>query len=121
MHKIEYEEHVNWFKSLLEDPLRKQYILEKEGIPIGSVRINIEGESAEISYLIAEKYRGKGYGTLLLRKISDEVTEHFKKVHILKGVVKKNNIASRSAFQKNGFEEKQIQDLNYVQYVKYLN
>lgn len=117
---IVYEEHVNWFQMLLKDSLQKQYILEKGAIPIGSVRIKMEDDSAVISYLICKEYRGKGYGVVILELLMNEVMSSFKEIRILKGIVKTNNIASKRAFLKNGFEEMKLEDSNYVQYMKYM-
>lgn len=113
--KIPYANHIKWFAAMIENVFVYQYILCDNEIPVGQIRLNIEGDKAFIDYSIAAKFRGMGYGTalmqLLLReletvKMPDELT--------LVGQVKQENLASASVFEKCGFTP--IKKNDYIQY-----
>jgi RimJ/RimL family protein N-acetyltransferase len=103
--QISYSEHCNWFDSMMKNANRFQYIVMQDSLPVGQVRIDIEGSSAEISYSIAPDYRGKGFGTKALSLIKEEVEKNHPKITRLFGQIKPENTASQKAFIKEGFEQ----------------
>lgn len=104
--KITYEEHVKWYKSLLENENCRQYIYMCGDCPIGQIRIVQKEKDAEISYSICEDNRSKGYGTKLLELIKTQAFHDFPSVDKLVGLVKMDNCASKKAFKNAGYEEK---------------
>jgi spore coat polysaccharide biosynthesis protein SpsF len=115
--EISYEEHVEWFYRKINSPSSCVFIAYngKEN-PIGQIRVEIEDNIGIISYSISEPYRGRGYGTELLFKLPEKIKEKEVCVKILKGKVKKDNLPSRKAFLKAGYEEKDKG--NYFEYIK---
>lgn len=103
---IPYEEHVQWYEKLLKSPMHRQYIYVCGDMPVGQVRIAIDGNNAEISYSIAPQYRGRGYGKRLLEALPEQVKKDFEQVAHLTGRVKIDNLASQQAFFKAGYREK---------------
>ena len=52
---ITWESHQKWFASVLVSPDRLLLIGEHEGLPVGVVRFDIQGDEAEVSiYLVPE-------------------------------------------------------------------
>ena len=62
MRTISYEEHQRWFTQILAKTDCKQYIYILEGEAIGQVRLQTDGDTAEISYSICSAKRCRGYG-----------------------------------------------------------
>lgn len=99
-HTITREEHCAWFKKKMEDDACHIYICEKEGIPIGQVRIDMTDKTGEISYVVAPEHRGCGYGKEIIALICTEATEFAKNLF---AEVKKENEASKKVFLANDF------------------
>lgn len=100
---IPYEAHVQWFDKMMKDESILQFILMDEDTPVGQIRLNIDGSSAEIGYSIAAEYRGKGYGHKILQLMLDEVKINHGTVKTLIAKVKPNNAASNSLFLQEGY------------------
>lgn len=100
---IPYENHVKWFKKIMDDPTVLQFILMEEDIPVGQIRLNVAGDEAEIGYSIGNEFRGKGYGHKILQLVADEVRKNHPKVTNLIAKVKPENIASNKLFVSEGY------------------
>ena len=100
---ISFEEHEKWFAKTLNSETRVQMIMEKNGVPVGQIRIDIEGEVGEIDYAIAPEYRGNGYGSIICKLMVDFVRKNLK-IKKLIARVKTKNIASQCCFIRNGFD-----------------
>lgn len=102
--ELSFADHQEWFKNILNSQNVITYILEKDQIPVGVIRFDIEGEEgAKINYLIDPLEQGKGFGTIILdlgvRKIFED-NWGLKKVY---GIVLKENFASIKIFKKLSF------------------
>ncbi len=102
--KISYDTHKSWYKNLLESDERFQYIFMKNSMPIGQVRIDISGHTAEIGYSIDRKMRGLGYGKLIISQAIDMISQDYPGIVEIIAKVKPTNEASITCFTKNGFE-----------------
>ena len=77
-----------------------------DGIPvgIGKIRYTLTEHSRQIGgnigYAISDKYRGKGYGTIMLKLLLEKAKEMNVKEKLL--TVEKINPASRRVIEKNG-------------------
>lgn len=107
-HQITHEEHMAWFGQLLANKDARQYILMTGNEAVGQIRVNIEDDSARISYSIASDYRRMGYGKLIISLLPDVIRTDFPDVKKLIAEVKPNNIGSRKAFIDNQFTEKNV-------------
>ena len=56
---IPYEDHIKWFKHIMEDDNVLQFIMMDDEKPVGQIRLNVDGDEAEIGYSIAAECRGK--------------------------------------------------------------
>ncbi|MBD5470237.1 MAG: GNAT family N-acetyltransferase [Lachnospiraceae bacterium] len=112
---IPYENHVRWFTKMLEDSSVYQYILCQGELPIGQIRLNVEGSEALIDYSISAEHRGEGFGSKLLELVREQiVADKISDVIKLIGQVKYENQASARAFEKCGFTKREMTD--YLQY-----
>lgn len=100
---IEYETHVKWFNEKINSNNIYMYIILNNNKEIGTIRLEKHNSKAIISYLISNKYRGKGYGNKVIDLIKKEAI--INNIDILEAIVKKDNIASRKIFINNGFFE----------------
>lgn len=107
--EINYENHCDWFDQCLGREDVNIYILIKNGIPVGQVRLNVEDGEALVDYSIASTYRGKKLGYQIIEKICEEVA-YMKDVTVLVAYVKSTNIPSLKVFLQNNF----LEDKNQV-------
>lgn len=113
---ILWEEHLKWFNSKLQSQ-SKIYLLFNDKIPVGQIRFDFINEFWVIDYSIDEKYRGKGFGKIIL----ELAMKKFKKGDVLKANVKNENISSLKVFQKFGFEKMVDTDFNISSFIKKIN
>ena len=102
---IPLETHERWFRALLDDPNRRQYILLSDGVEVGQLRLSAQDDAVEISYSVAPEYRGRGFGKRLLALAADQARTDFPGAKYLAGKVKPQNAASRAAFESAGYQE----------------
>ncbi|MGF1587435.1 MAG: GNAT family N-acetyltransferase [Bacteroidales bacterium] len=103
--KIDWSSHLKWFKEKLLMNECLYYILFNETHIIGSIRFDIEGETAKISYLIDSYFQGKGWGIQLLKMGIDMAKKETNLINRFEGLVMNNNIASIKIFEKMGFKK----------------
>ena len=102
--KIPYENHVDWFRRMLEREDVHMYIMcNEENIPIGQIRLNIENNNAIIDYSIASEIRGMGFGADMIWLAKEKIENEGLRVNKLIGQVKYGNNASARVFEKCGF------------------
>lgn len=106
MDPIPYESHVSWFNRIMEDPTVLQYILMDDVIPVGQIRLNVDGGNAEIGYSIGSEFRGKGYGHRILQLMAEKIAAECPQISTLVAKVKPDNIASNKLFESEGYEMK---------------
>lgn len=111
---IEYDSHLKWLSSTLNNPNIVFFILECNRIPVGQIRLNINSNVAEISYSIGEIFRGYGYGRKILTLIEDTVNKYFRNITYFKALVKKENVASSYLFKSLNYAE-----IEYSEYFEY--
>lgn len=102
---IEYDSHMKWLCSTLHNSNVIFLILECNRIPVGQIRLNVDSNTAEISYSIGESFRGYGYGRKILILIEDVVNKYFCNIVYFKALVKKENVASRYLFKSLNYAE----------------
>ncbi len=102
--QIHLTDHKKWFSQLLNDSNQIQYILMRGDSPVGQIRASIiDRETALINYSIDEKYRGLGYGSIMIDLLKRKIHDDNDSIQTLIGHVKPENAASKKCFEKNGF------------------
>jgi UDP-2,4-diacetamido-2,4,6-trideoxy-beta-L-altropyranose hydrolase len=105
---IAWDTHVNWFARRLQDADSYLYIMTAaEGELVGQVRIEFDGlgQPGIIDYSLPPAYRGKGLGTLLLRRALQQLRHERRTLAggAVVGQVKASNIASARVFERLRF------------------
>jgi len=102
---IPWEDHVEWFTTQLSDPDCLFYVaLDADEVPIGQIRYQIEGQEAIVSVSVSPGWRGRGYGSQIIRLASQKVFEGTA-VNLIHAYVKPDNVASVRSFSKAGFAD----------------
>jgi UDP-2,4-diacetamido-2,4,6-trideoxy-beta-L-altropyranose hydrolase len=103
---IPWEQHIQWFKSKIDDPHCIFYIaVNSDDMPIGQARYDREGNQAIVSISIDRRFRGKGYGSRLIWLASREAFD-VSGTDTIHAYVKQGNEASVRAFVKAGFKNR---------------
>ncbi|HJJ41830.1 MAG TPA: GNAT family N-acetyltransferase [Methanocorpusculum sp.] len=120
--KISYSEHINWFSKVLSDDSVEIYIYYLDDEPIGQVRLNYSDNEVSISYSIAKKYRGQGYGKYIIHDIEKIIIKNHSEVNTIHAKVKGDNTASQKIFEDNEYNqtssEHTSQNQNILEYRK---
>jgi len=113
-----YEEHFQWFNSSLNNKNRKLYIGEIGTTKIGVCRFDYDSkiEVVEVSINMNPKFRGRGYGKLLLASSISTFQKVHKSEFLAK--IKPENLASLKIFKSLGFQEISIKE-GMIVLVKY--
>jgi RimJ/RimL family protein N-acetyltransferase len=109
---ISWEDHLNWFRSKINNSNSKMYILEENGFQVGQVRFDFCSDVWVVDYSIDKFQRGKGFGFLIIMLGVKEF-----KNSIFVADVKKENLASRKVFLNLGFHLKGCIDDNLERYI----
>lgn len=114
---IPYEGHVAWLDKTLRDSAQEIYILCEGDTPIGQVRLSMETGIATVSYSIDVAYRAQGYGKAILQLAENLCVERGKSC-VLRGYVKKKNVASQMIFEALGYTCEASLEQDCLLYVK---
>lgn len=103
---VDLDSHIKWFNSKIESSNCKMFIIIKDDIEVGQIRIDIDGNIGTINYSIDYIYRKMGIGEFALNEIKNKLPKLK-----LSGTVKKENIASIRAFQKANYKQYDNDDI----------
>jgi RimJ/RimL family protein N-acetyltransferase len=117
--ELKYDSHKTWFLNALNNSDIIIFIMLNEKYQeIGQVRLNISNKENVISISLDKEFRGKGYGTLAIKKSSELFINKFKTGQII-AKIKKDNIPSIKSFEKAGYVfYKSLEDFNNYIYTK---
>ncbi len=62
---VPWRDHVAWLNA--DAPKRRLMIAERDGVPVGTVRLDIGDDEAEISWTVAPAARSQGVGTAMVQ------------------------------------------------------
>lgn len=108
---IEWDGHVDWFNKILSGGTSKIFILERNGIPAGQVRFDLNDNQYIIDYSVDKGFRGQGLGKLMLERGIDRIGKAR-----FKAVVKTENVGSVAIFESLNFLEIGNYVDNYIEY-----
>jgi len=102
---ISWSTHDRWFEQQLADPETYLWVMvTPDQLPVGQVRVEIQGNEAVLSYSVDPAFRGRGWGTRLL-ELAASAWQTVGEPHPLSGEVQFQNEASCRAFLRAGFLE----------------
>lgn len=118
---ILWDAHLEWFSRRLASPDTKFYLLLEDEEPVGQIRYDRDAadNSAEIGFSVAQKHRGKGFGTEILRLTTQRALEDLKCDKIT-AVVIEGNAASSKAFVRAGFTSEGLSDIRGKRAFRYV-
>ncbi|MNK59880.1 UDP-2,4-diacetamido-2,4,6-trideoxy-beta-L-altropyranose hydrolase [compost metagenome] len=102
---IEWPAHQNWLTASLSNPRRLLLIAEADDGPVGVLRYDLRGFSAEVSIYLFEGRFGLGWGRALLDRGEDVVKAHWPELESLTAQVLPANRPSLSVFREAGFTQ----------------
>jgi len=107
---ISLEVHQRWFANKLGNSNSVIFIAETDGVPIAQTRFDVIGNDAEVSIAVVKEYRGKGYGSEILRKTSRECFEMFPDLKVINAFINFGNDNSARSFSKAGYSYDRISE-----------
>lgn len=107
---ISPEEHSKWFTGKISSQNCIYKLLISGAEPAGSIRFDLKGNEGLISYLVAPDQTGKGLGKKLLKLSILSLEKERRGIKSIKGLVKKENIASVKIFEKLGFDKTELNE-----------
>jgi len=102
---IELDVHRKWFNKKMDDTDIRIWIMEKQNLPCGQIRVEKSDNRAVLHYSIASDFRGENLGTKMLKLAVKKSCNEWKGIEILAYTVPKN-IASSKSLEKAGFKLK---------------
>jgi len=109
---IPWESHLAWFTRRLESGSSRFFIGLDRGEPIGQIRFELDTpEEATISVSLGPAARGKGHGSVLIWRASQELFETSSPA-MIHAYVKHDNDASLRAFAKAGYRKTGTKPIN---------
>jgi UDP-2,4-diacetamido-2,4,6-trideoxy-beta-L-altropyranose hydrolase len=105
---IPYESHINWFSDNIHncENIFLVFYDDETHRPIGQVRFMKAGNESVISVSVDKDARGKGMGTILIKKASGFFHEQHPGVPVI-AYIKKENVPSVKSFLSAGYEIKE--------------
>lgn len=89
--EFDFESHLSWLKSSLASQTRDLLIVEENGLPVGTVRIDYPAVGvAALSWTVAPEARGRGVGKRMVRLAVEMIPASC----IIRAEVKVENTAS---------------------------
>ncbi len=118
--EIDFETHVNWFTSKLQDETCFMYLFQNENNEfIGQVRIQKQDDfSSIIGVSIDANQRGKSYANKIIEMASTDFL-YKNNMNTIDAYIKEENIASAKGFEKAGFILKEMMNYENVKSFHY--
>ncbi len=101
---ISLDTHSQWFQKKLESQNSIIFISEVDSLPIGQTRYDLlNPKEAEVSIAVTSNFRGKGYGTEILKRTAKQFFQDFPGVEMIYAFINLGNEASLRSFAKAGY------------------
>jgi UDP-2,4-diacetamido-2,4,6-trideoxy-beta-L-altropyranose hydrolase len=102
---IEWPAHQNWLTASLSNAQRLLLIAEADDGPVGVVRYDLRGFTAEVSIYLFENRLGLGWGRALLARGEAFARAHWPQLDTLNATVMPANQPSLKVFREAGFTQ----------------
>jgi UDP-2,4-diacetamido-2,4,6-trideoxy-beta-L-altropyranose hydrolase len=101
--ELELTQHLQWFDRVLNEDRRLLLLGCLGTTPVGCVRFDLDGTSAEVSIYLDPDRQGSGLGRSLLRAALDFLHAQHPGVQVCRAEVMSENAASAALFARSGF------------------
>lgn len=101
---IDWETHLKWFSSVLNNPDTLLLIGQRGGSPVGVVRFDVAGDAAEVSIYLVPGTHVPGQGRELLNSAERWFAEKRHDVRELRATVLGDNVRSQRLFVGAGYQ-----------------
>ena len=102
--EISFEAHLAWLIGTLANPDRRLYIVEEDGISVGTVRSDWANDAYTLSWTVKPESWGKGIGKRMVLLFADQIEK------TIRAEVKVGNLASIKIAQATGMQLDSIKD-----------
>ncbi len=102
---IPYGEHVAWLEERLRSGTTYFWIFTDGVTPVGQVRCEVDGPTAEVHISVAPSSRGRGLGKAMLPQVLHLLREACGSRVRVRASVLENNVQSRRLFEACGFQQ----------------
>jgi UDP-2,4-diacetamido-2,4,6-trideoxy-beta-L-altropyranose hydrolase len=106
-------EHARWFARALADPRMRLWVAEENAVPMGQVRVDVDGCTGVFSIAVAAAARGRGLGQAMLRIALAEI-ERQHLVTTMTAATHPENTASIHVFERVGFKRRAVTEDGFV-------
>lgn len=106
-------EHARWFAAALADPRIRLWVAEEDAIPVGQVRVDVDGDTGVFSIAVAAAARGRGLGEAMLRLALAEVERQHLAI-TMTAATHPENTASIHVFERVGFKRRAVTEDGFV-------
>jgi RimJ/RimL family protein N-acetyltransferase len=95
------------------------FLVEKEGCIIGAFVIHEYSDCCYIRYAISPLYRGYGFGTSILKDMTDNILNNHSNIESIRAVICNENSVSQKVASKTGYvflreHEKKLNQSEYI-------
>lgn len=109
-HLIKPEDHEHWLEDALSDQSRWLFMVERDGKPVGHVRVDrVRSSDPEITVCTAPESRGEGIAKYGIDYVCQDIHSVNPGVKVI-AWVKEGNIASQALFESAGFDREILDD-----------
>lgn len=105
---IPWYEHERWFRAKMTDPGTTIYIALFCGEKAGSLRFESFSEGVRVSVMLNPVFTGRGLGPEIIRQGTEKYLREKSPEKPVIAEIRTDNVRSRKAFQKGGFEESHV-------------
>jgi len=96
--EVQRDEHVSWLSRTLNNPNRRLYVAEDNGVPVGTVRADLSEGVWELSWTVSPSARGRGVAKQMVAGLAHQISEP------VRAEVKAGNVASARIAEHAGME-----------------
>jgi RimJ/RimL family protein N-acetyltransferase len=100
---VSVAEHRAWLRTRLASSRAAIWIFSDGSVPVGQVRVDVDGDVAEVSIVVAPERRGRGYGKAMLSEAMQMLRKEFSADLRARALVLDDHEASLRTFKACGF------------------
>jgi RimJ/RimL family protein N-acetyltransferase len=86
--EVQRDEHISWLSRTLNNPNRRLFVAEEDGVPVGTVRADLSEGVWELSWTVAPSARGRGVAKRMVALLAHQISDP------IRAEVKAGNLAS---------------------------